>query len=1140
MIQPEAEVTFYRPQLRCRTSGAALILVLAFIVLMTGLALAFFSRATNERQVSSSSATQTKAALFAEGALDQIVADLKQEIVAGSTAVMISGTTIYEPAPTAATKPALVGSNASAGYENLVKRSVYNTAFHPYANASNRAAGPSTQAATTLASVNGRFISPARWNKPLLIAKQTPGTDTDLTPASTFTPPDWILLARDGSNPSAWNANMRTSATSATAVLGRYAYMIYDEGGLLDANAAGYPSPTPAPATPVYGSTIGRKGPVSLADLTQLSGISNMTTTRNGVVLQNKVINDIIGWRNFASAAATGVLGTLSSTSTYTFASNSYYDAVLSNQTGFLTTANTVLRSGQSDRMFGSRQALTRFLIQGVASTAGDRANLQNSLQCLGTFSRELNAPSWGPSADASSAGGSNGVGAIPPYAYLTNRNTSQVTNLTNTGTVSNPTRLIPNVRVATTFIRADGSAAVVGEPLVKNRFPLSRLNSLGTTGVNTSALVMLSGTLQAATAATVQRDFGLIWNTDHWDYVGGSGTTVQSHVMTLAEVAGDNPPRQPNFFELLEAGILSGSVGLGSGNANTFISADSRFDPTNALSADTQIVQMGANIIDQWDADSVPTFITFGGNQLAGIENLPYLSKLVFKPYQDSSSNTYQAWLIPSLWNPWQNASSTGHIRVTYTGTGATASFFQNNGHQFNSQALPNAFMEIDSAAFTTSPTSAANLAATSSPNITASLGANGFGFEYTFTGTPPSLNNQTQAYPDFAGSGTFDLQVLVAGAWKTYQRWAVPVMGHPLVCDTNGNGINSSIVDPEAVALDPRTTRFGIWGNAAHISHISQDFTLGPFNTLDDTVGGGAHQWEPVTALGPTNANFHNVSGGSLYRYSDNLDDPTGRSPVYYTDLDGVQRPGDFPAPGTTYPNQLDTDEPIIVTDAISFDFRPRMLNGQFQSVAEMGQTFRDQPWKTLNFMSKLSADAGLLDIFTIQESTPVSGKPPMTAGKASLNTRQTPVLSAILSQALKTLSPTMTTVSPTEQSSIIAALMSLTATAPMVNKSELVTRLSADASVTELGTSVDTLSPPAQPKEAREAVVRAFSDATQTRTWNLMIDVIAQSGRYPPNATGLANFIVEGEKRYWLHVAIDRFTGQVIDQQLEAVYE
>ena len=52
--------------------------------------------------------------------------------------------------------------------------------------------------------------------------------------------------------------------------------------------------------------------------------------------------------------------------------------------------------------------------------------------------------------------------------------------------------------------------------------------------------------------------------------------------------------------------------------------------------------------------------------------------------------------------------------------------------------------------------------------------------------------------------------------------------------------------------------------------------------------------------------------------------------------------------------------------------------------------------------------------------------------------------------------------------------------------------------------------------------------------------MIDVIAQSGRYSPVATNLSDFVVEGEKRYWLHVAIDRFTGEVIDQQLELVNE
>ena len=53
--------------------------------------------------------------------------------------------------------------------------------------------------------------------------------------------------------------------------------------------------------------------------------------------------------------------------------------------------------------------------------------------------------------------------------------------------------------------------------------------------------------------------------------------------------------------------------------------------------------------------------------------------------------------------------------------------------------------------------------------------------------------------------------------------------------------------------------------------------------------------------------------------------------------------------------------------------------------------------------------------------------------------------------------------------------------------------------------------------------------------------MIDVVAQSGRYKPNANSLQNdFIVEGEQHYWVHVAIDRFTGEVLDKQIEVVNE
>src|SRR5207302_10974813 len=76
--------------------------------------------------------------------------------------------------------------------------------------------------------------------------------------------------------------------------------------------------------------------------------------------------------------------------------------------------------------------------------------------------------------------------------------------------------------------------------------------------------------------------------------------------------------------------------------------------------------------------------------------------------------------------------------------------------------------------------------------------------------------------------------------------------------------------------------------------------------------------------------------------------------------------------------------------------------------------------------------------------------------------------------------------------------------------------------------------------QVQRFREAPIRALSNVGQTRVWNLMIDVVAQTGRYPQSANTLDKFVVEGEQRYWVHVAIDRLTGQIIDKQVEVVKE
>jgi hypothetical protein len=254
-----------------------------------------------------------------------------------------------------------------------------------------------------------------------------------------------------------------------------------------------------------------------------------------------------------------------------------------------------------------------------------------------------------------------------------------------------------------------------------------------------------------------------------------------------------------------------------------------------------------------------------------------------------------------------------------------------------------------------------------------------------------------------------------------------------------------------------------------------------------------------------------FASSTSTDLYKYANNTD-----GTVHYTDSqtggDTLQRQGDIISGTTTA---------MLPTDFVD---RPQILNRPFQSMAELGQVFRDQPWKTLDFGDFITtavpgADAGLLDIFTLHEAS-------MEAGKTSLNTRQKPVLTAILSGATKRLADGTTAINTTQRSQIVDALVALQ---PMVRKTDLLTGLAGNATVTGLGT-----------KEARELVIRAFSDALQTRTWNLMIDVVAQSGRYPTNASTLAGFLVEGEQHYWVHVAIDRFTGQVIDKQIEVVNE
>lgn len=249
------------------SKGAALMIVLALVVLLTGVALAYFSRTTTDRQLAQSSYNDTSADLLARSALDIVVGDFKQEIIDNPT---VSRTNI---------QPTRYGD---ASIPNLVRRS-YNG--DPTSRTSN--------VSSSTASANGRSISTTRWNSHYLIPRGNPGdTSVNASPTPTFVAPDWVLVTPQGPV---------QAPTPAAVVIGRYAFAVYDEGGLLDMNVAGYPgwtscsggtiTPTPSP----WLVNVGRKGNMAFADLTALGTYAPP---------QNQIDN-IVGWRNYATTQRT-------------------------------------------------------------------------------------------------------------------------------------------------------------------------------------------------------------------------------------------------------------------------------------------------------------------------------------------------------------------------------------------------------------------------------------------------------------------------------------------------------------------------------------------------------------------------------------------------------------------------------------------------------------------------------------------------------------------------------------------------------------------------------------------------------------------------------------------------------------------
>src|SRR6266581_2773059 len=337
------------------SNGAALIIVLAFMVLLTGLALAYFSHTTADRQLAQASFHDASADLLARTALDIIVSSLKREIA-------VAGVNVTQ----ANIQPQRSGDDASI--PNLIRRSVRNDAISPPgvpSFASAVSSGP-----VDPANPKRGEITRARWNSHYLIPA-----------AASFTPPDWVLITLQGPDP----------APPPGDVVGRYAFAVYDEGGLLDMNLAGFPTwagssadnpePTPTP----WQVNVGRKGTIAFADL---GGLPAPPTSSQ--------MNKIVGWRNYGTTKQTATAFRRFSfqldPNTQQDAWGNYLldfgDAPYSDLSiyPFTSVPSDFPSNDRTDQAFTSRKELLR--LQGSIGFS------QDLLQYMGTFSRERNQPS--------------------------------------------------------------------------------------------------------------------------------------------------------------------------------------------------------------------------------------------------------------------------------------------------------------------------------------------------------------------------------------------------------------------------------------------------------------------------------------------------------------------------------------------------------------------------------------------------------------------------------------------------------------------------------------------------------------------------------------------------------------------------
>lgn len=1112
---------------RSRQRGIAIVVVISLMALLTVLVIGLLLLSSTNRNTANNDVAVRQADSIAKAATATLVSDIFAEFSADtpSTPASASDTAqrIYPVSKASSMVPSKTlkdpALSNSVDFSNLVKQSASGVSFAKIGS-TNAGAARASSISTITPGLDQRFLSREFWKKPILFANTANLTATQV--------PDWVYLTRDGSNPTTLSPANKTSVNAGGAVeplfvVGRYAWQIYHLGGLLDANVA-------LSRTTDTGHGKQAKDSPFWAVATALPGGSGLGDA-------------IANWRHPVGKTSGGSTKLIDD-----WAEPNGWNKVFTDGTN-------------TDQTFLSRQDLLAFQKQNPSAFPA------SLLPYFTHANHSLNQSALAPAANrprvlSQTNGGNDGFG--------------QDDNI-------NPVHLA--VRSAIPSEITPGTRPTV--PVAARRFPLDRL-----------ALVVSN----PPQAALVQKYFGLTYSAGKWTYTDANIKRLKE-VATLNRepnfvelLKGSLPlgslgvsgtgPTAPGTGVALDRSVNYHIIKLVTNIIDqwdedgfpTIINFDGReFTGIEDL---PRIYYVRGACYRQ----SVVPPSTFAGSP-AG-------------PPPASWGRIYQSVQLqqPVIWNPHAEpvtspaGAKPSNFRVTATSNQASGStavdvrflvyngvgtpwaglptgpindFRKANGPNFENSPGPqrwdatNAYITFQTT--NSGPASFRNPYPLKSPNYP--LGSNAAGAQTFPTIDSAELNftdaasQSAQAVGFMAGKvwtadnlfafdpGLFlhngvryDLQYQSGANWITYDTMiAQPVQTQDRTSFTPLDRRHTTTW----FRIDPRTNRLGIFSTNGFRGWNCETDT-GMTWKNGETGSPDAGDGRGIGGAGPIPGwNTTAVGGNVLPRYFQaNLNDGRGS----YIDADGVIRPAmGADAAGVT---GLPLANPPVTGPATS---RPRILNRAFRSVAELGYVFRDIPWRQLDLSHAASADGALLDVFCLHSDPVTYDSPRITRGRVNLNTAPPEVLAALFEGTAK--SPNGSAISATDALALGKALntwVSSTdpAKGPLRSRSDLVGSTTATGGTFAsqgFMSQISTILPADKSiGETRESVIRALTDSSDTRTWNLMIDLVAQSGELSKGAGSLQQFIVRGQVHRWIFLSIDRFTGEILNQSSEYVSE